>query len=224
MNMSETEQDVTLEPCPLRVVENAEGTWDILVDGALTHPRLTQWTKGGAEEAVRIIDEAYRSRASVAPNTRRYFCSCGAALTAEEYVTHYFELGHDKSEVRASVAPQGVAELLDAALRIPAQAEGYIRQAIEMLAAAPLSAPVSTGEQDEWLPIDTAPRTGEEILLAHGNSVWADEWWDNSFWLQCGDGGSHAGEIPTHWRPMPLPPTGGAYLVSDDIYEATKDR
>lgn len=27
--------------------------------------------------------------------TRKYFCSCGGALTAEEYITHYFELGHD---------------------------------------------------------------------------------------------------------------------------------
>lgn len=28
--------------------------------------------------------------------TRSYFCSCGGALTAEEYLEHYFEKGHDR--------------------------------------------------------------------------------------------------------------------------------
>lgn len=38
---------------------------------------------------------------------RKYFCSCGGALTAEEYITHYFELGHDRGDpaVTASAAP-----------------------------------------------------------------------------------------------------------------------
>jgi hypothetical protein len=27
---------------------------------------------------------------------RHYFCSCGGALTAEEYIEHYFERGHDR--------------------------------------------------------------------------------------------------------------------------------
>lgn len=38
------------------------------------------------------------SRASVAA-PRHYFCSCGGALTAEDYITHYFELGHDHATV-----------------------------------------------------------------------------------------------------------------------------
>lgn len=29
---------------------------------------------------------------------RHYFCSCGGALTAEEYIEHYFEKGHDHGE------------------------------------------------------------------------------------------------------------------------------
>src|ERR1041384_2282307 len=45
--------------CPLTVVENVEGTFDILVDDALTHPRMTQWNKAGAEEIVRLIHKAY---------------------------------------------------------------------------------------------------------------------------------------------------------------------
>jgi hypothetical protein len=28
----------------------------------------------------------------------RHFCSCGGALTAEEYIVHYFEKGHDRGE------------------------------------------------------------------------------------------------------------------------------
>lgn len=28
--------------------------------------------------------------------TRSYFCSCGGALTAEEYIEHYFGKGHDR--------------------------------------------------------------------------------------------------------------------------------
>lgn len=47
---------------PLTVVQNIEGTWDILVNGDLTHPRLTQWTEAGAEEIVTIIHGAYLAK------------------------------------------------------------------------------------------------------------------------------------------------------------------
>ena len=62
----------------------------------------------------------------------------------------------------------------------------------------------------EWQPISTAPKTGESILLGHGNSVWEDEWWDDelggSGWMKCFVGGEHSGEAPTHWMPLPDPP------------------
>lgn len=50
-----------LLPCPLIVTENLYGTWDIVVEGQEQYPipRLTQWTKGGAEETIRTIHEAY---------------------------------------------------------------------------------------------------------------------------------------------------------------------
>ena len=57
-----------LEPCPLSIAENVEGTWDILVDGELTNPRMTQWTAAGANEIIRRINAAYsRVSASTAP-------------------------------------------------------------------------------------------------------------------------------------------------------------
>jgi fructoselysine-6-P-deglycase FrlB-like protein len=36
--------------------------------------------------------------AIAATQSRQYFCSCGGALTAEEYITHYFEMGHDRGD------------------------------------------------------------------------------------------------------------------------------
>lgn len=38
------------------------------------------------------------SRRFPAEATRRYFCSCGGALTAEEYIDHYFVRGHDRGD------------------------------------------------------------------------------------------------------------------------------
>lgn len=56
-------EELTIEAGgPLTVVENAEGTWDILVSGELTHPRLTLWTKAGAEQIVKIIHGAYLAK------------------------------------------------------------------------------------------------------------------------------------------------------------------
>lgn len=59
---------------------------------------------------------------------------------------------------------------------------------------------------EAWQPIETAPTTGERILLAHGNSVWEDEWWIGGSWLECHETGTHRGEVPTHWMPLPEPP------------------
>lgn len=66
----------------------------------------------------------------------------------------------------------------------------------------------------EWQPIESAPKTGERILIGHGNSVWEDEWYDgdDANWLDCYEGGRHEGEVPTHW--MALPPAPESALAA----------
>lgn len=76
-----------------------------------------------------------------------------------------------------------------------------------------------------WQPIETAPKDGTPVLL-----WWRDErdveWWACGSWRQFGDGSRgwcgesfHAseekswtrllGQHPTHWMPLPSPPTPG---------------
>lgn len=49
----------------------------------------------------------YESEVEYVRADRKYFCSCGGALTAEEYIVHYFQMGHDRGDpaVTASAAP-----------------------------------------------------------------------------------------------------------------------
>lgn len=59
-----------------------------------------------------------------------------------------------------------------------------------------------------WLPIESAPKTGESVLLANGKAVWEDEWYSPlRCWAECALDGTRQGEVPTHWRPKPHPPT-----------------
>ena len=71
-------------------------------------------------------------------------------------------------------------------------------------------------EVQEWQPIETVPKDGTEILLAHDGEgiIWTDEWM--AHWV---DEGGMLGcwrqselwmrdliEGPTHWMPLPNPP------------------
>lgn len=80
-----------------------------------------------------------------------------------------------------------------------------VGRAIDHLCA---SAEKFRAASSEWQPIDTAPKTGETILIGHGNSVWEDEWSTDGYWLRCIEGGDgdHENEVPTHWMPLPEPP------------------
>lgn len=78
-------EELTEQNCPLRVVQNIEGTWDILVDGQLTHPRLTQWTEASAEEAVRIIHSAYVARLDEMREALQIIASEGCGVTHASY-------------------------------------------------------------------------------------------------------------------------------------------
>jgi hypothetical protein len=57
------------------------------------------------------------TEATQAASLRHYFCSCGGALTAEEYVEHYFEKRHD----RAEGTPAAVERLKDEVERLTQQ-------------------------------------------------------------------------------------------------------
>lgn len=78
---------------------------------------------------------------------------------------------------------------------------------------------------DQWQPIETAPKDGTEILLAHGNSQWID-WWTNvnaigGFWCMCDQW--ETPEVPTHWMPLPNLPnpitqdTASASALSQNV-------
>lgn len=69
--------------------------------------------------------------------------------------------------------------------------------------------------EDEWQPIETAPKTGEKFLVyrpAHDGDyipvVGEDYWGSNMFnpegcWMR-----SRSDCPPTHWMPLPKPPKG----------------
>jgi hypothetical protein len=71
-----------------------------------------------------------------------------------------------------------------------------------------------------WQPIETAPRDGTRVLLWHpralarGENVivgwWLiDDWWtSHNCWLNDRDPDSDFDLAPTHWQPLPSPPTG----------------
>lgn len=83
----------------------------------------------------------------------------------------------------------------------------------------------------EWQPIETAPKDGTEIILVRGNRVTCGTWFDEreicaseyhangtylgnyetgevvpGQWMSW-DGGFTDEAPPTHWMPMPTPPT-----------------
>lgn len=62
----------------------------------------------------------------------------------------------------------------------------------------------------EWLPIESAPREGERILLLskHGvrSGAWLGSKWEYDSWNSDGCGCcSEDDEPPTHWMPLPEP-------------------
>jgi hypothetical protein len=62
-----------------------------LLSAALEHPE-------NAEGYIRQVIEQLGHFPPTEATQRKYFCSCGGALTAEEYIEHYFERGHDRGE------------------------------------------------------------------------------------------------------------------------------
>ena len=87
-----------------------------------------------------------------------------------------------------------------------------IEEDAENMAAAIRALPLpSATKAGEWRPIETAPKDGEPVLIAcdrTGSIRWAV--WSGGMWRdgQVVAGGRASGvPKPTHWQPLPLPPT-----------------
>jgi len=101
------------------------------------------------------------------------------------------------------------------------------------VSADDLKAVLAALDEQEWRPIETAPRDGSDILLlANGMAIEArycpGEWsvetpispreYDGAIWCAFDDalqfeieetpGGDFHGQV-THWRPLPAPPVEG---------------
>lgn len=115
----------------------------------------------------------------------------------------------------------GRAAALEEAAKI---AEDYVQydvaDAIRLLALHPVAdKPDEAGEQWEgWKPIESAPKDGTSILAVcagvHERTgipfipevvEWTQYGWSNEMW---GEQPNHGIYSPTHWRPLPTPPSG----------------
>jgi hypothetical protein len=92
----------------------------------------------------------------------------------------------------------------------------------------------------EWRPIETAPRDGTPILLCSGDRVTAGHWEPERFpsapeyngttgeylgqfetgevvdaWWYSEDGGFDGEHPPTHWMPLPTPPSIDAAISKE---------
>lgn len=79
----------------------------------------------------------------------------------------------------------------------------------EAIAAAP-TPPDDDVERDGWQPIDTAPRTGRQMILLLTPSrwpqvAWSNTWWTAGFSVEC---------KPTHWMPLPAVPSSDAAMAA----------
>jgi hypothetical protein len=67
-----------------------------------------------------------------------------------------------------------------------------------------------------WRPIETAPKDGTRLYLAHSQAAF-DGWWEDDVWGDGTEGGWVDGSAdrydepvilhPTHWLPIPELPT-----------------
>lgn len=65
-----------------------------------------------------------------------------------------------------------------------------------------------------WQPIESAPKNTDILLYWHDN-VWIGRFYQGSgYWSLCDYGGFEDGEdAPTHWMPLPEPPSSSATIT-----------
>lgn len=61
-----------------------------------------------------------------------------------------------------------------------------------------------------WMPIKSAPKDGTPILAFVSKDWIEGMFWNGSDWSYLSDGDitPHGRNQPTHWQPLPAPPTG----------------
>ena len=71
--------------------------------------------------------------------------------------------------------------------------------------------------RDEWQPIETAPKDGTSVLGFDGIGIAIMEWWEPEpeedgesrypSWVSYSNTGQEFLSAPTHWMPLPAPPS-----------------
>lgn len=59
----------------------------------------------------------------------------------------------------------------------------------------------------EWQPIETAPKDGRDALIAYSDGYIAIGWWSDENQQWCWQNLYLSVMNPTHWMPLPEPPT-----------------
>lgn len=65
----------------------------------------------------------------------------------------------------------------------------------------------------EWQPIETAPKDGTAIIGAWDSKIFENRWFihpvifENGIWIHYWDQDEDHVLYPTHWMPLPEPPT-----------------
>lgn len=121
------------------------------------------------------------------------------------------ELAKHLSRLKAGIR----RELLAHINKHPIYSEGIIELADNLCGLATdifldISKKFELKEREKWQPIETAPKDGEAIILTNGGAVvygYFEE--DCNKWLyhDYPDNYNLYPFIPTHWMPLPEPPT-----------------
>ena len=89
--------------------------------------------------------------------------------------------------------------------------EGFTAADMATVSAQGFRDGVAKGQQAMWRHIETAPKDGQAILVTDGRGCYCVEWNEEFDWWTVDDNklGPFClrGSSPTHWMPLPPPPT-----------------
>ena len=67
-----------------------------------------------------------------------------------------------------------------------------------------------------WQPMETAPKDGTTVDLWSIDTRLPDAWFEDGKWKVGGELGDYVVPNPTHWMPLPAPPSNGARSRQDE--------